>query len=110
MTDISGGNISADAEDQIRAGEELLDNGETEQLIAQAVETIALARAKGRLDIVAEAEALIEELSAQHEAMARAHAELIVGNAELKAAQELLTTTQSWHAAVDEPEAAAELS
>jgi len=102
MTNQSGGDISASAEDQIRAGEELLDSGETEQLIDQAVETIALARAQGRLDIVEQAGAIIRELSEQHAAVARAHADLVAENIHLKAAHEMLRAAEAQYLAAVE--------
>ncbi|WP_040794734.1 hypothetical protein [Nocardia higoensis] len=102
MTNEPGADISASVEDQIRAGEELLGSGETEELIRQAAETITLARAQGRLDIVEQAGAIIRELSEQHEAVARAQADLIVENANLKAATDMLRAAEAHYAAAVE--------
>ncbi|MBF6356335.1 hypothetical protein IU449_17590 [Nocardia higoensis] len=102
MTNPSTTDISTDAEDQIRAGEELLSNGETEQLIEFAVETIALARMQGRLDIAEQAGAILQELSEQHAAIQRAHADLVGENENLKAAQEMLRAAEAEYRATME--------
>lgn len=100
MTNPSGADISAAAEDQIRVGADLLTDGETEQLIEFAVETIALARMQGRLDIAEQAGAMLHELSEQHAAIQRAHADLVGENENLKAAQEMLLAAEAEYLAV----------
>ncbi|HLS79682.1 MAG TPA: hypothetical protein VK083_23105 [Nocardia sp.] len=102
MTNEPDADIAADVEDQIRVGEELLNSGETEELIRQAAETITLARDQGRLDIVEQAGAIIRELTAQHEAVAQAQADLIVENANLRAATDMLRAAEAHYAAAVE--------
>ncbi|MEV6661791.1 hypothetical protein [Nocardia fluminea] len=87
MTNTSDHDEPTGAEAQIQSGEKTLTDGETERLIAEAQETIKLAKAKGRDDIVAQAEAIIDDLTKKHAALEKAHAHLLTDDDKLKAAR-----------------------
>ncbi|PSR61563.1 MULTISPECIES: hypothetical protein [Nocardia] len=76
----SGEESIESAEETIKSGEELLATGQTESLIAQAEETIERARALGRPDIVAQAQAVIANLTEKHNTLVENRADLVEKN------------------------------